>query len=232
MKYSIVIPTYNRKDLLEKCINSIIVNTNLNEDIEIIAVCNGCSDGSLELMQTYNRTHKNIKVVHWPEPLGFSKAVNAGLAVSTGEYVVLLNNDCSLLANNWLEILEYPFTIHPKTGITGPAYQKWPHGARSFIFFCVMIKRDVIKAIGYLDEIFGVGHGEDTDYSFRAIKAGFEMYQVPYEIEVSYIAERGIITGSFPIFHESFQTRKLIPYMEEIIKKNENILRERYNLPV
>ena len=83
MKYSIVIPTYNRKDLLEKCINCIIEHTDLNADIEVIAVCNGCQDGSVELMQSYNKLHSNIKVVYWHEPLGFSRAINMGLAVST-----------------------------------------------------------------------------------------------------------------------------------------------------
>lgn len=232
MKYSVVIPTYNRRDLLEKCINSIIANTDLEKDIEIIVVCNGCQDGSLELMQSYIKQYKNIKSVYWPEPLGFSKAVNVGLAVSTGDYVVLLNNDCILLNKTWIEVLSYPFTVHPKTGMTGPALQKFTQELQGFIFFCVMIKRDVIKTIGYLDEIFEVGHGEDADYTFRAIKAGFEVYQVPYNLSVGYTAERGMILGGFPIYHESFQTRKHISNMEDIIRKNENILRKRYGLPV
>lgn len=231
MKYSIVVPTYNRKDLLEKCINSIIANTDLNSEIEVIAVCNGCQDGSYELMLSYNKINNNIKVVYWPEPLGFSKAINMGLSVSTGEYVILLNNDCCLLNNTWLDVLEHPFKIHPKTGITGPALQKFTPELQGFIFFLVMIKRDVIKTIGYLDEAFEVGHGEDADYTFRALRAGFEMYQVPYNMDCGYASEKGMIVGGFPIYHESFQTRKNITGMSEVIKKNSAILRERYNLP-
>lgn len=231
MRYSIIIPTYNRKDLLEKCINSIIQHTELTPEIEIIAVCNGCHDGSLEIMQAYNKIHSSIKVVYWPEPLGFSRAINMGLAVSTGEYVILLNNDCFILNNTWLEVLEHPFKVHSKTGITGPALQKFTSDLQGFIFFLVMIKREVIKAIGYLDEIFEVGHGEDADYTFRTLKAGFEVYQVPYNTDCDYAKDRGMIIGGFPIYHESFQTRKNISGMDEVIKKNSLILRQRYNLP-
>jgi GT2 family glycosyltransferase len=230
MKYSIIIPSYNRKDLLEACINAVIENTYLTENIELIIVCNGCKDGSVELVKHYSNTNKCIKIISWPEPLGFVKAVNLGLIVSSGEFVILLNNDCFLLNKNWIEILEYPFTIHPKAGITGPALQRFTDKLQGFIFFCVMIKRNVIHTIGYLDETFEIGHGEDADYTFKAINAGYEMYQVPYNTETNFAANHDMISGAFPAYHKSFQTRMNIANISEVIKKNSAILRERYNL--
>lgn len=231
MKFSIIIPTFNQIKLLQRCIDSIINNTALNENIEIIIVCNGCKDGSLELAKNYSALYSNIKYIHWPEPLGFPKAINVGFAVSTGEYVVLLNNDSYLLANNWLEILHAPFVLYPETGLTGPMLQKFNEKLFSFIFFCVMIKREVIKKIGYLDEVFNIGEGEDADFSFKAIKAGYKLYQVPVGKDCNFIDENiSLIGGSFPIVHDSLGTRRHLPDLDKILKRNKDILYRRYSL--
>jgi len=45
---------------------------------------------------------------------------------------------------------------------------------------CMLIKRDVIDAIGYLDETYAPAYYEDTDYCFRAREAGFRVMYSPY----------------------------------------------------
>ncbi len=74
MKFSIVIPTYNRWDLLKKCLTSIKDNTDLSYG-EIIVVSNGCADYTPFYFEQ-NFKDKNIHLIHWPEPLGYPKAVN------------------------------------------------------------------------------------------------------------------------------------------------------------
>lgn len=231
MKYSIIIPTYNQLNFLQRCVDSVINNTILDSEIEIIIVCNGCKDGTLDQVKIYSSTHSNIKYIYWPDPLGFSKAVNAGLAVSTGEYVVLLNNDSYLLANNWLQLLQEPFIKYPDAGLTGPMLQKYSEKYSGLVFFCVMIKREVIQKLGYLDETFSVGESEDGDYSFKAIIAGYKLYQVPLGKEYNLINENtGLFGGHFPIVHESMGTRKHLPNINEVISKNRDIFYKRYNL--
>ena len=44
--------------------------------------------------------------------------------------------------------------------------------------FCMLIKREVIERIGYLDERFGIGGFDDTDYSMRAYRAGYKSVSV------------------------------------------------------
>src|SRR5208337_3028273 len=46
------------------------------------------------------------------------------------------------------------------------------------VFFCVMIRRDVIDAIGLLGEQFGVGLGDDDEYCQRAQAAGYDLIYV------------------------------------------------------
>ena len=42
-------------------------------------------------------------------------------------------------------------------------------------FFCVLLRREVYEKVGEMDEQFGVGYFEDTDYCYRAARAGYEL---------------------------------------------------------
>jgi glycosyltransferase involved in cell wall biosynthesis len=94
------------------------------------------------------------------------------------------------------------------------------------IYFCVMISRKVIDAIGYLDEAF-FSYAEDTDHCLRAVNAGFKLYQVPSETNEYYEDKR--MKGAFPIFHEGNVSHKDWKDGDKLLAKNGAILRERYN---
>lgn len=192
MRYSVVIPTYNHcEDLLKPCLESIIKYTDL-KDIEIIVVANGCTDNTKEYVESLG---PSFKLIWEPSPLGFVKATNIGMLASTGDYVILLNNDTELLSqekNQWLSMLEYPFR-EKNVGITGPSLMK--HLAlNSFgvVFYCGMISRKVIDKVGLLDEMYSPGGVDDHDYSERALRAGFCLRSI----------------ANFPIIHKENQTFK------------------------
>ena len=153
-RISIVIPTQNHlEDCLKPCLTSIIQYTNL-KNVEIIVVANGCTDETKEYVENLG---DSFKLLWFDEALGYTKAVNEGIKVSEGEYVILLNNDIRLLDQDkhaWIKMLMDPFKESKKTGITGPS-KKWEQSIKKsfMIFFCVMIKRVVIDEIGLLDEL-------------------------------------------------------------------------------
>ena len=96
-KYSVVIPTYNHlDDFLKPCIQSIIKYTDLNTT-EIIVVANGCVDETVNYVKELSNTYPSIKIIEEKEGLGYTKATNIGIKASTGEYIILLNNDTVLL---------------------------------------------------------------------------------------------------------------------------------------
>jgi hypothetical protein len=179
-KYSIIIPTYNHlEDCLKPCIETIKEYTDLS-NVEVIVVANGCTDGTKEYLKDQP---KQIKTVWVNEPLGYTKATNLGIKESKGEFLVLLNNYTALVPqpkNTWLDLMTEPFYSDPKMGVTGPLPNYCPDANDTFmIFFCVMIRRNVIESVGLLDEIYSPGFGEDTDFSIRAKKLGFKIQQVP-----------------------------------------------------
>jgi len=120
MKYSVVIPTYNHcDDFLKPCIESIVEYTDLN-DVEIIVSANGCTDNTKVYLDELKTIIPNLKTVWSDAPLGYPKATNLGIQASSGEKIVLLNNDTKFLnqeKNTWLNLLAAGFE-NPKCGIT------------------------------------------------------------------------------------------------------------------
>jgi GT2 family glycosyltransferase len=227
MKFSIVIPTYNRWNLVKNCIDSII-NTIDMTDGEIIVVSNGCTDNTPELVKA-NYANKNAYCIYWPKPLGYPKAVNMGMSAATGDVVILLNNDTVFLASHWYEWLVEPFKNSPTAGITG-VIKRYQGGKPWILFFCAAIKRSVINKIGLLDETFTPGCGEDIDYCMRAFYNGFSIHQVP-EQTLEHIGGTNKMSGHFPIYHDGGVTVNLNPNQSTIYNRNMNIVIERYGLP-
>jgi len=220
MKYSVVIPTYNHcDDFLKPCIESIIEYTNL-EDIELIISANGCTDNTQEYLNSLQLP--NLKIIWSNKPLGFPKAVNEGIKVSTCQKIVLLNNDTKLLQqekNTWLNLLEAPFD-NSRCGISCVIKSFSRVMMKDFaVFFCVMIDRKVFDTIGYLNEEYTIGSGEDMEFSILAEAAGFEIVEITDKIKLN----RKYFTGTFPIYHYGEGTvhdKELVTNWKSVFLKN------------
>ena len=239
MKYSVIIPTYNHcVDLLKPCVESIFKFTNM-ADVELIISANGCVDESKLYLDTLKLQFdtlgfsENLKVIWNDKPLGYAKACNEAIKVATTDLIVLLNNDTVLLGQNrgdWLKLLAAPFKQNEKAGIScivkGPSE---PAGHDFAVFFCVMIHRKVFEKIGLLNEEYGVGGGEDTEFCIEAERAGFE---VVVATDTRWSTDVGMFTGSFPIYHKGEGTlhdTTLVPNHPEIFLRNSLILARKYN---
>ena len=102
MKVSVIIPVYNVKPYLERCVNSVIGQT--YKDLDIILVDDGSTDGSGQLCDKLADSDSRIKVVHQKNQ-GLSGARNTGIRQATGEYVVFLDSDDEWLLSDGLEKL-------------------------------------------------------------------------------------------------------------------------------
>lgn len=234
-KYSIaiIIPTYNHyDDCLKLCLESIVKYTDLNDDIRVMVVANGCTDYTLE--HYMEKLPKSIELWWSPEAVGFDKANNFGIQATKSDIVVLLNNDTVLTEqpkNQWLEMLMAPFS-DPNVGITGPLMSSAVKLQRKFIiFFCTAIRRKLFDEIGLLDEIFSPGSGEDVDFCIKAENAGYKLVQVPDTETLTSDDVKNIMVGNFPIWHASEKTVRdttLVPNWQQIFNRNTEILTQRY----
>jgi hypothetical protein len=92
-----------------------------------------------------------------------------------------------------------------------------------------MISKKVIEEIGFLDEIFNPGYGEDIDYCFKVRNAGYRVVQVPDDASYTRVRDASDHTINFPLYHPGSKTVHSVPKWNEIVERNERILRERYN---
>ncbi len=88
MEVSVVIPNYNGKHFLKTCLNALKHQS--FQDMEVIVVDNGSTDGSMDYLEKY---FPWVHVIGMFENYGFSRAVNEGIKAAKAPYVILLNND-------------------------------------------------------------------------------------------------------------------------------------------
>ncbi|MGB7924911.1 MAG: glycosyltransferase [Pyrinomonadaceae bacterium] len=199
---SIVIVTYNNLALNMLCLESILRNTE-HPNYEVIVVDNNSTDGTQGYLRRMDADHSHLHVILNPDNHGFARATNQGVAVSTGEDLVFLNND-TVVPPGWLSRL-LRHLDDPQVGMVGPVTnfvgneakievdyrtwaemesfageQVWAHEGQiadieMLAMFCVALRRKTYEAIGPLDEQFGIGMFEDDDYAQRLKAAGLRV---------------------------------------------------------
>lgn len=98
---SVIVPVYNASKYLERCVNSILVQS--FRDIEIILVNDGSTDNSLDICYELSKRDFRIKVIDQNNS-GVSATRNKGFSESIGEYIIYIDAD-DMLENDMLQIL-------------------------------------------------------------------------------------------------------------------------------
>ena len=100
---SVIIPVYNTKNYLNRCLDSVLGNTYRN--LEVICVNDGSTDGSLAVLQEYAEADHRIKVVN-KDNGGVAAARNAALNIAAGEYICFIDSD-DCVHRRYFEVLMY-----------------------------------------------------------------------------------------------------------------------------
>lgn len=112
---SIIIPSFNTREILLNCIDSIIKHTK-GIKYEIILIENGSKDGSLPALKAYAAKHSEVILIDAKKNLGFGLANNLGAERAKGEYLLFLNSDTLVFDNALKESVEN-LQKHPKVGV-------------------------------------------------------------------------------------------------------------------
>ena len=201
-KVSIVVLAHNQSWFTGVCLAS-IEKFSRYANLEVVAVDNGSTDNTGQLLAEWSAIRPWAKVVTNERNLGFAAGNNRGARATSGDYLVFLNNDV-FVTDGWIGDLLAHFRRNPKLGLLGPvtnssgnesvipiAYHDMEEMAilaRSYTsahrreltrphvlhWFCVMLPRKVWEEVGELDEQFGIGTFEDDDFTYRVRAAGFE----------------------------------------------------------
>ena len=103
-KVSIIIPSKDNVPLLRTTLDSIIRLTDYRNYEIILLNNNSTSDAFFELVIEFETNYPLIfKCVEAGFPFNFSKLINLGVKESSGDYILMLNNDVKVLQNDWIE---------------------------------------------------------------------------------------------------------------------------------
>jgi GT2 family glycosyltransferase len=199
-KCDVIIPVYKSPEWVKLCVYSLFKNTN-NAVLNTVYLINDCDDKLTEnCLKNLTKKYDKIKILKNEKNLGFIKTTNKGLRESKSDYVLLLNTDC-IIAENTISKLISHVEKNNKIGLICPIssnaanltldmydgfsfmqmdkllerkFSGMCFDACTVVGNCLLITKDCLKKTGYLDEAYGTGYGEETDYQFKAMEKGFE----------------------------------------------------------
>ena len=198
MRYSIIIPVYNRPDEVDELLNSLTQQT--VHDFEVIVVEDGSSVTCEHVVKRYEQ-QLNIRYFHKPNS-GPGQTRNYGAERSSGEYLLILDSDC-ILPPGYLAAIEEELKRQPADAFGGPdrahdsftSTQKAINYAMTSFFttggirggkkkmdkfyprsFNMGLKADVYRALGGFSKM---RFGEDIDLSIRIFKGGYSCRLFP-----------------------------------------------------
>lgn len=102
VKYSVIIPVYNRQVTLSRCLDSLLCQH--REDVQILVIDDGSQDASGQIARAYAEKYPCIQY-HWQENAGVSAARNAGLDRAVGTYVLFVDSD-DYVTQNYFAVLD------------------------------------------------------------------------------------------------------------------------------
>jgi N-acetylglucosaminyl-diphospho-decaprenol L-rhamnosyltransferase len=107
---SVIVVSHNTRPYLERCLDA------LRDADELIVVDSASSDGSVQLVRDQ---FPRVRLVKLPANLGYGAALNAGLAVASSRYVLLMNADAWPQAHALEQLVAF-VDSEPRAGIVGP----------------------------------------------------------------------------------------------------------------
>lgn len=183
MTISVIIVSYNVKEFLYQCLQSLRKSL-VNIDYEIIVVDNNSVDGSAEMVRY---EFPDIRLINNKDNKGFASACNQGLAVSCGQFILLLNPDTLIQEDTIKTMLEF-FSHHEEVGAAGC---KILNADGSLQPAC---RRSFPTPMAAFPKIFGLS------WLFPKIKT-FGKYNLSY-LDPDELTEVDAVSGSFLMFRK------------------------------
>lgn len=194
MKTSVLICTYNRGNLINSTLESLITKQTRSPD-EIIVVNGGGDNNCEEVLKSWSLRFRNLKEIK-TKNLNLSNSRNIGIKYCTGD-IILQTDDDAIPFPDWIELIYNAHNKFPNAGVIGgdvvDASGKslvfkvadattFPHynsikEVRNVPGVNSSYKKQVIDLIGEYD--INLFRGEDVDYNWRVICEGWKVLYFP-----------------------------------------------------
>lgn len=184
---SVVVCTFNRLEMLKKCLESLQRQTYRN--FEIIIVNDHSSDGTKQYLDASQSS--NLIIVHHEKNLGLSPSRNDGVNQAKFGLIAFTDDDC-VADENWLLEIKKAFDEHDadfgagQTFLVSESYRghfperivtnlnaRWPKGNN------LIIKKKIFGQIGLFDPAMDYYSNDDSEIAIRAVSRGVKFLSIP-----------------------------------------------------
>ena len=226
-RFDFIMPCYKNFEITKTAIESIYKNTDIKR-FRFTAINDGNDTELDKYFKDLKKKYSNFDFITTEVAEGCVKGVNKALKQTKNEYVLITDNDILIDDSQWLKAMMS--TFDDTTGIVVPV-SNYAFGTQCTLFNTYfmrkglikhyakvasgvfeIVKREVFKKVGYLDEDFGLGYNVDLDFSIRARKAG-------YNIRIA----RDVF-----IFHHGSKSLKQVTDLKELEKKTRKLLTDKW----
>jgi len=193
MKFSVLICTYNRHEVLGRALEALINRT--EEKPDEVVIVNGGDSRTDEVVQRYLGKGVEVKLIRTTNK-NLAASRNIGLPECTGDIIGMTDDDAEVFPD-WVSQMKAAHKAHPEAGAVGGTviaidrrplacrlaekvtFPSWPgpRYIRTLPTVNLSYKAEIIRLIGAQDEEMWTG--EDVDYNWRMIKAGYSVYFDP-----------------------------------------------------
>jgi GT2 family glycosyltransferase len=206
MRFSLIIPTYNRKDTLRRCLAAVTGQD--YPDYEVIVVDDGSADGTGEMVQ---QEFPSVRYIRQEPNRGPAAARNRGIAIATGKIIAFTDDDC-LVPVDFLARLAEGYQQYPEVAGVGGyleapddilqrnifaqfeayvTHRVYHAGTEPYVggFECpaggtnsMSYRREILMEVRGFDETFPYAAGEDADLKWRVVERGHRLLYVPLKV--------------------------------------------------
>ncbi len=220
VKISVVVPTYNRLELLKDQVNALLSQSLNQEMYEVIIVNDGSQDGTHKYLDQISGFYPNLRIFHHQNG-GPAKARNTALKAALGKIIAFTDDDC-VVDKNWLETILSNWndtlvgmqgaTYTDRARITPLTHQiDNEHGHNSGPTCNAAYLRLTLLEIGGFDESFPFPHNEDADVSWQIQQRGkvafcptMRVYHPPRKDTFQKVSHRmNIMESEFTLYKKS-----------------------------
>jgi len=228
----LIMAVYNELEITKNCLESLIKNTVF--PYRLIIIDNGSEEPTKNYLIEMKNKFSHFTLIRFEKNLGFVKAINTGLKNVDAEFICLVNND-TIFTKGWLSEMVEIMRENKEIGVLNPAsnsWSEWPPKNNSLeeyaekislrkgqwqeasycIGFCMMFRKDILDKVGYLDDSYGMGYLEETDFCRRVQKLNYFC---------------GIAKGAY-VYHLGGQTFKKFSNSRVWYKENLKIFNQRW----
>ncbi len=191
-RVTLVLSVFNQLALTRACMESLRAST---EPFRLVVIDNGSTDGTREFFERFAYPFP-LRYDHYGVNTSVIASLNRAWRQAETEFICLMHNDTLMVTPDWLARLLAPFA-DPGVGMTGLFGVKRVRRTGNFVGrtivhslaegptvrppweevavvdgVCMCLRRDVMEAVGGLDEAYGFFHGFDKDLSFAVRETG------------------------------------------------------------